>query len=169
MGEGANRQIGLAGAGFVAGSVTRGTRVGIDGAGRIAGSRGSVARARGSAEPDGRFRSGGRRRRRRATRADPVPRCRAGALLALEHTRWILFLPVGLGIGIGVYFDLAAEPPAWIAPASGAALLAAAAAMRRRRAAAGFLLSLATICAGAALAQSRAERVAASTGPRGGG
>jgi hypothetical protein len=37
----------------------------------------------------------------------------ADALLA-ERERWILWLPVGLGSGIALYFALASEPPVWL-------------------------------------------------------
>jgi competence protein ComEC len=46
-----------------------------------------------------------------------------------ENTRWILWLPVGLGLGIGVYFALPIEPPVWLGPI---ALLAPAAAVGLR-------------------------------------
>jgi len=42
---------------------------------------------------------------------------RAGACLAAERGRWALWGPVALGIGIGVYFALPAEPPRWAGPA----------------------------------------------------
>lgn len=37
--------------------------------------------------------------------------------LAAERERWILWTPVLLGVGIGLYFSLRAEPAGWIAPA----------------------------------------------------
>ena len=37
----------------------------------------------------------------------------AGALLA-ERERWVLWLPVGIGAGIAVYFALPVEPPVWL-------------------------------------------------------
>lgn len=40
----------------------------------------------------------------------------ADALLA-ERERWALWLPVGIGLGIAVYFALPAEPPVWVGPA----------------------------------------------------
>ncbi|HEX3209065.1 MAG TPA: hypothetical protein VHQ91_06780 [Geminicoccaceae bacterium] len=46
-----------------------------------------------------------------------------------ENTRWILWLPLGLGLGIGVYFALPIEPPVWLGPI---ALLAPAAAVGLR-------------------------------------
>nr|MBC8158897.1 hypothetical protein [Alphaproteobacteria bacterium] len=42
-------------------------------------------------------------------------------LFAAERERWVLWLPVFLGAGIGGYFLLRVEPPVW----SGAAVLAA--------------------------------------------
>ena len=84
-----------------------------------------------------------------------------GAAIAAEHERWPLWLPVLLGAGIGLYFWLPAEPPAWL----GAALLAfaaliAARAWRRESGlfAAAALLSLAL---GFAAAQLQANLVAA--------
>ena len=41
-----------------------------------------------------------------------------GALFA-ERDRWLLWLPVFLGAGTGLYFGLAAEPPPWIGPGPG--------------------------------------------------
>ncbi len=43
--------------------------------------------------------------------------------LAGERDRWILWLPVAMGAGVAVYFDLSVEPPLWL----GLAALAAAA------------------------------------------
>ena len=48
--------------------------------------------------------------------------------LAAERGRWMLWLPVALGLGIAVYFELPSEPPMWIGPllatgALGAAML----------------------------------------------
>ncbi len=39
-----------------------------------------------------------------------------GRLLA-ERERWLLWLPVALALGIGLYFALPAEPPVWLGPA----------------------------------------------------
>lgn len=36
-----------------------------------------------------------------------------GDTLALERSRWALWLPVMLGVGIGAYFSLPFEPPGW--------------------------------------------------------
>jgi len=37
--------------------------------------------------------------------------------LTADRERWVLWLPVGLAIGIGGYFLLAHEPPLWVGPA----------------------------------------------------
>jgi competence protein ComEC len=39
------------------------------------------------------------------------------ARLLEERERWLLWLPVGVGLGIGLYFSLPEEPPAWLGPA----------------------------------------------------
>ncbi|WP_421998502.1 ComEC/Rec2 family competence protein [Reyranella sp.] len=44
------------------------------------------------------------------------------ALFDAERGRWMLWLPVAMGLGIAVYFELPAEPAAWMGP--GAALAA---------------------------------------------
>src|SRR5579859_3606199 len=36
--------------------------------------------------------------------------------LEAERDRWILWMPVALAAGIGVYFSLSAEPPVWLVP-----------------------------------------------------
>jgi competence protein ComEC len=51
--------------------------------------------------------------------------------LAAERERWILWLPVALGIGIGMYFELAVEPQLAIAGLAPAAALLLALAARR--------------------------------------
>ncbi|MFO0987840.1 MAG: ComEC/Rec2 family competence protein [Alphaproteobacteria bacterium] len=56
---------------------------------------------------------------------------RIARAFAAERERWILWLPVALGAGIGLYFELAVEPQFAIAAlAAGAALLLAVAARR---------------------------------------
>jgi competence protein ComEC len=47
--------------------------------------------------------------------ADGVLPWLAAGLLE-ERERWLLWLPVGLGAGIGVYFALPSEPPLWLGP-----------------------------------------------------
>lgn len=85
-----------------------------------------------------------------------------GSLLA-ERDRWPLWLPVVFAAGIGVYFALPVEPPAWIARAALAALagLAVAAWRGGRVPAAAVLLGLALAAGGFARAQWEAERAAA--------
>jgi competence protein ComEC len=39
------------------------------------------------------------------------------ARLLEERERWFLWLPVGVGLGIGLYFGLPREPPVWLGPA----------------------------------------------------
>lgn len=41
--------------------------------------------------------------------------------LDAERGRWMLWLPVALGLGIAIYFELPSEPPLWLGPAMGAA------------------------------------------------
>ncbi len=89
------------------------------------------------------------------------------ARLLAERERWLLWLPVALGIGIGIYFALPAEPPVWLGPAL---LLPITLAWARRRDsdAVGYqalclpaLLGLAAIAAGLTAASIRTHLVAA--------
>jgi competence protein ComEC len=43
-------------------------------------------------------------------------------LLDAERSRWMLWLPVALGLGIAVYFELPSEPALWLGPALAAPL-----------------------------------------------
>src|SRR4051812_30060132 len=40
--------------------------------------------------------------------------------LDAERGRWMLWLPVALGLGIAIYFELPVEPPLWLGPGLGA-------------------------------------------------
>src|SRR6476646_6025333 len=45
--------------------------------------------------------------------------------LDAERGRWMLWLPVAMGLGIAVYFELPVEPALWLGPAAaGAAVVA---------------------------------------------
>ena len=47
--------------------------------------------------------------------------------LEAERGRWMLWLPVAMGLGIAVYFELPVEPALWLGPAmAGAAAVAVA-------------------------------------------
>jgi competence protein ComEC len=88
------------------------------------------------------------------------------AVLEQERARWLLWLPVLLGIGIALYFALPAEPPAWLgwlAAAVGLGLLAVA---RRGwptpvSGPEALLIGLAAVAFGVGLAQARLHAVAA--------
>jgi competence protein ComEC len=83
------------------------------------------------------------------------------SILDVERQRFVLWLPVFIGIGIGLYFALPVEPPAYLA-----AILAVftigglVAAYRYPSHRAAFLLPVA-ICIGLAAAQGRSQHVAA--------
>lgn len=80
--------------------------------------------------------------------------------LAEERSRWVLWLPVGLGAGIGVYFALTVEPPAWSGGLAAAVFLGAALALRRQPRFSIPLLAFGVIASGFALAQMRGAAVA---------
>ena len=92
-----------------------------------------------------------------------------GANVAGERERWPLWLPVGLGLGIALYFSLPLEPAAWLGPAAALAGLAVFLATTRAGAAAGRVrsalvlggLAAALIGAGFTVAQLRTLWVAA--------
>lgn len=96
-------------------------------------------------------------------------------LLAAEQDRWVLWLPVFYGAGIGFYFLLAREPPDWLGPTAAVAAglgLAVFAVVRHRLvpAFAVILLPALLLLAGFGIAQWRAQAVAApvlqrETGP----
>jgi len=50
-----------------------------------------------------------------------------GRTLDAEQERWLLWLPVGIGAGVSVFFALPSEPPAWVAAAVPAVAVAMAA------------------------------------------
>ncbi len=52
-------------------------------------------------------------------------------LVLAERDRWVLWLPVMFGSGIGIYFSLSFEPPLWLGPAGMAAVLLAAFVVRK--------------------------------------
>jgi competence protein ComEC len=71
---------------------------------------------------------------------------RLGSLLAEERDQWLLWAPVGLGIGVATYFALAEEPPLWLGPSlTGSMMLLAY--LYRRRAVVAVLAVIATLIA----------------------
>lgn len=48
---------------------------------------------------------------------------RLGRVLGAERDRWVLWSPVGFGLGIGIYFSLRFEPVAWVGPVVMTAIL----------------------------------------------
>jgi competence protein ComEC len=88
---------------------------------------------------------------------------RLAAALAAEHERWILWLPVLIGAGIGLYFSLPVEPPPWLGPAALGVALAGCIAFRRAAGSPAYLALLlaAASLAGFAAAQVRTAAVAA--------
>ncbi|MDH3967421.1 MAG: ComEC family competence protein [Rhodospirillales bacterium] len=91
----------------------------------------------------------------------------AAALLRLkrefeaERERWLLWLPVVFGAGIGVYFSLLVEPPLWLGVAGLGALAAAGLLAWRRPGLWLTLIALGALAAGFAAAQARTHFVAA--------
>jgi competence protein ComEC len=80
------------------------------------------------------------------------------ALLA-ERERWALWLPVALGIGVGLYFLLPVEPPLWIGLCAAVAALAATAGLQAR-ASAMIAAVLLAVSLGFALGEMRTRAVA---------
>lgn len=81
---------------------------------------------------------------------------------AADRDRWILWIPVCLGAGIGLYFLLPAEPPLWVGPLTAGVLLAlVAAAWRTVPGSVVLLLGLLAAAMGLTAAQVRTEMVAA--------
>lgn len=88
------------------------------------------------------------------------------AQLEAERGRWLLWLPVALGLGIAIYYELPTEPAAWLGPSIlGAGVLAAwfASAGSVARALA---IGAAAAAAGLTLVAWRTASVAAPTLPR---
>jgi competence protein ComEC len=93
---------------------------------------------------------------------------RIGACLTADRDRWVLWLPVGLGTGIGLYFALPTEPPLLVGPAIIVAVLAlgflgAGPGERRRAGVQIFALTIGVVSAGFTIAQLRTGMVAAPT------
>lgn len=78
-----------------------------------------------------------------------------------ERQRWILWLPVGIGAGVAIYFQLPLEPPFWPFPLAAALALIVAIAGRARLALLLPFLAIAAIAAGMAIGKWRVEQVAA--------
>jgi competence protein ComEC len=95
-----------------------------------------------------------------------VSACRApGATLLnqleAERDRWALWLPVAIGLGVGIYFLLPVEPPIWIGSATATVALASIAVARRRLVLLMAALAISAIAVGFAAAQIRTAIVAA--------
>jgi competence protein ComEC len=84
------------------------------------------------------------------------------AAIASEHDRWILWLPVLVGVGIGAYFALPFEPSPWLGPVVCTAIIAAG--LLSRGGGGGrfpWLITIGAIAVGFAAAQVRTTVVAA--------
>lgn len=93
---------------------------------------------------------------------------RVAACLIADRDRWVLWTPVGLGVGVGLYFALPTEPPFLVGPAILVAVLAlgllGAGPTERRRVGVQYVaLIIGVIAAGFTLAQIRTAMVAAPT------
>ena len=89
--------------------------------------------------------------------AHPGPR----ETLLAERGRWWLWTPVGVGLGIAIYFGLPLEPPSWLGPAALSLGLLAALALRRRQWLLLICAAALTVSAGFSAAQLRTGLVAA--------
>ncbi len=104
------------------------------------------------------------RRSSSALLAELEPRRLAGYLLgnlAAERDRWFLWVPVGLGFGIIIYFTISWEPPLWVGPAWTALAFASAYVFRRLPGLQAAALAVGIVGAGLAAAQVRTAWVAA--------
>lgn len=81
--------------------------------------------------------------------------------MAADSDRWVLWLPVFLGLGISIYFALPMEPPLWVGWGGFVLAGGAARALPARPAALVPLLGLTAVAAGFALAGLRTELVSA--------
>ena len=81
--------------------------------------------------------------------------------LTAERDRWALWLPVAFGAGIGIYFSLDSEPPAWLGVAGFASAVMLGCLCRRRAAPLLAAIALGALAAGFAVAQVRSALVAA--------
>jgi len=86
-----------------------------------------------------------------------------GQAFGEERERWALWVPVGLGAGVGLYFALPFEPSSWIGGVAVLAALAAVLVWRARLMPLLSALALLTIALGFAAAQLRTIQVAAPT------
>jgi competence protein ComEC len=86
-----------------------------------------------------------------------------GQALAEDRERWALWIPVGLGIGVGLYFALPAEPAGWIGGAAVFLSLTAAVLLRARLLPLLAALAALSISIGFSAAQLRTASVAAPT------
>lgn len=103
-----------------------------------------------------------------AAAEEDSPRGKAAALnwlawtLTAERERWVLWLPVAVGTGVGVYFGLPVEPPVWLGAGLFLPILAAVFLWRRRSPALmAVLIGLAALALGFTAAQLRTLSVAA--------
>lgn len=93
---------------------------------------------------------------------------RIAACLVSDRDRWVLWIPVGLGVGIGLYFGLPTEPPFLVGPVIVLAVLAlgflGGGPAQQRRAGVEFVsVAIGIIAIGFTLAQIRTSMVAAPT------
>jgi competence protein ComEC len=83
--------------------------------------------------------------------------------LEAERGRWMLWLPVAMGLGIAIYFELPSEPAIWLGPALAAAasiaLFVAPIGSRARA----LCIGLAVVAAGFGLVTWRTSTLAAPT------
>ena len=81
--------------------------------------------------------------------------------LAAEQDRWRYWLPVGLGLGIAVYFTVSVEPPAWIAIALASPGFLLLVVTRNRPVVRTIAIVIVLVAGGSALAQWRTGQVEA--------
>src|SRR5262245_62069844 len=86
---------------------------------------------------------------------------RAVDALMAEREHWALWIPVGIGIGVALYFGLPWEPPVWAGPAALAAGVAVTLLGRHRDLVLVLGTAAITIAAGLIAAQLRTNLVAA--------
>ncbi|MBL6928840.1 MAG: ComEC family competence protein [Rhodospirillales bacterium] len=84
-----------------------------------------------------------------------------GTYFAAERERWVLWLPVFLGVGIAAYFTLPDEPPIWLGAVVLAGIIIPGVVFRGRIGLRLFFIALAAVALGFSVAQFRTAMVAA--------